>query len=282
MSFARTLKRITEGKADPSKRSVLLEIDKACTRVSSYFDLSDITAKISELSKVAKRPGKFNRDRFFAVFLELYELVYAPDTRGVGFFHASQLEDDCERRLYYEILKVAPTDERIRDIGPQLQRIFDVGTWWHTYIQYQLYKAGILVQAEVPIQDEIKKISSRADGILNLDGRLLLLEIKSMNSRTFAKVITKPLVKHVYQASIYAKELGIPEICFIYINKDTSEIKELIIPVDEDVIKEPYRKMRRVLTHVDELETPERICKNKFSDIASKCEYCTHCFADKT
>lgn len=280
MSFGRTLKRIKEGVEDPMKKSVVHEIDKQCLNIISYFNTGDIIVKLKDLLKLIKRPGKFDRDKFFKLFFELYEVVYAPDARGVGCFHASSLEDDCERRLFFEIKGEPISDKGVRkEIGPQLQRIFDVGTWWHTYIQYQLYKAGILEQAEVPVKDAKKKIDSRADGILNISGRRILLEIKSMNSRSYAKNAYRPNDKHVYQASLYAKELELEEICFIYVNKDTSEMKEYIIPVDEKILREPYRKMKRVLMAVEADEKPERICRNKFSEIALNCGYCSLCFS---
>jgi hypothetical protein len=279
-SFARTVRNLQRAETDPSSVTLSSQIDKQCLKITDCFDTTIIAAKLQELIKIAKFP-RFNRDKFFKCFFELYDTVYAPDARAKGYFHASSLENDCERRLFYEISKVKASDMVSRDISPQLQRIFDVGTWWHTYIQLQLLKAGILDKAEVPVVSELSKINSRADGIITWQGKKMLLEIKSMNAMMFAKALVRPFPKHEYQASIYAKELGLEWICFIYVNKDTSAIKEFIIPVNEALIKEPYRKMRRVLNAVDRTIVPDRECPNKFSDVALQCPYCTHCFSTK-
>lgn len=280
MSIGRALKRIKERLEDPTKISVSDLIDKACTTPLSDWSKEHIQERVKALQMEVMKKRGFNRDRFFKLFFELYDAVYAPEHRAKRSFHASTLEGDCERRLFYEISGEEPSDEVIRNIGPQLQRIFDVGTWWHTYIQLMLYRAGILETAEKPVVNKELHINSRTDGILNISGRRILLEIKSMNSRTFNMHKIKPKEEHIKQAVIYAKELGLDEICFIYVNKDTSELRDFIVPVTEKDIKAPYRKIKIVLKSVKEGEAPERVCKNSFSTMATNCPFCTKCFSD--
>lgn len=93
--------------------------------------------------------------------------------------------------------------------SPRSKRILDNGTHVHLRLQEYLLNAGILLMDEVPVVDPEYNIQGHTDGILksgdypNGNYELIVLEIKSANSRTFAG-LKDALDKHKHQAIIYA------------------------------------------------------------------------------
>lgn len=273
-----SLKRILQIKKASTDEplDVVKIIDEQCLS-RGVFDFDAIREALRKLTKYAEREN-INSDEFMKLFFQLNQMVYADLPRSKGKFHPSSLMDDCERRMYYEITGVPESDTISNKIDGRLQRIFDVGTWWHTYIQSCLWRAGILELSEAPVVNRKRKINGRADGVLRLSKRTLL-EIKTMNSFIYAKGKLKPFKKHESQAGVYAKELGIEQICFLYINKDTSEMVAHIVPVNKPLIKEAYDKMDGILDAVDEGYPPVREhCTSQNSAMAKACPYKTKCF----
>ena len=109
-------------------------------------------------------------------------------------------------------------------------------------------------------------------------GEKVVLEIKTMNDYQWKKAVFKPFDHHEFQASIYARELGAKKILYLYINKNTSEIKEFLVPVNEDQLELADRKMNRVIKAVKSKKVPERVCGDRFCDTASTCAWASLCF----
>lgn len=278
-----SLTKILRGEtSDEKKVSISDAINKACadgiTSVGA-FSLIGIKRQLkSMLSELEE--DDFNRDKFFSEFNTLYSLVMAPDKRAKGVFHPSQLLDGCVRQMTYDLLNTPPSDKVKRTIGGALQRVFDVGTWYHIYMQNILYRIGYLKAAEVPVINKDKYLNGKADGVFKKEvfGEEVVLEIKTMNSWNFSKAIFKPFKKHEFQASLYARELGIKKVLYLYINKDTSEIRDFLMPVNEEQLELADKKMNKVIDHVKEGTFPKRSCTDKFCDAAITCPFATLCF----
>ena len=279
-----SLTKILRGtSADTEKKfSISDEINKACasgiTAVGAFSVIGikrQLKSMLSELEK-----GDFNRDNFFSEFNTLYSLVMAPDKRAKGVFHPSQLLDGCPRQMAFDLLNTEPSDEIKRAIGGALQRVFDVGTWYHIYMQNILYRLGYLKAAEVPVVNKEKYLNGKADGVFKKEvfGEEVVLEIKTMNNWNFSKAIFKPFKKHEFQASLYARELGIKKVLYLYINKDTSEIRDFLMPINEEQLELADKKMNKVISHVKEKTLPRRSCSDKFCDAAIVCPFATLCF----
>jgi hypothetical protein len=255
-------------------------IDKALLEAKESFSLRKIHSSVVELEQAlnSEEPQDVKVSKVFSLFFKLQDLVYAPSKRAGAKIHPSSLMAACERAVYYELIK-APFEDSIVSVSPQLQRIFDVGTWWHTYIQNALDKSGILKEREAAVVDPNRKINGRADGILHLEGEDVLLEIKTMNSFQFAKLY-KPLEHHEYQASLYADILGIDKILYLYVNKDSCELKEFLIKKNNPLLLEANEKIYLILDAVANLEPPGRVCSSKISKQALSCGYCNHCFTE--
>lgn len=278
--LGRILRDIKEDKTS-DKISVIREIDKAFSEGITYtgaFSVIGIKRSLKLLESMLDEG--FEREPFFKEFFKLYNLMMAPDMRAKNVFHPSSLLEDCPRRLTYDLLKTAPTDAIIRPISPALQRIFDVGSWYHLYIQNILYTTGLLEQAEVPVINTEKYINGKADGVFfkKVFGKKTVLEIKSMNHWNFQKAIFKPFKKHEFQASLYGRELDAELILFLYIDKDTSEMKEFLVPVNEEMLAQADKKMNLIVDCVKTKTLPARKCGDKLCEDALACPFTSLCF----
>lgn len=282
-NLGRILRGITE-KETSDKVSVVEAINKACSggvTCTGAFSVIGIKRQLKTLLYLLEA-DEFDRDSFFSEFNTLYSLVMAPDKRAKGVFHPSQLLDGCMREMTYDLLRVSPTDRVTRPIGAELQRTFDVGTWYHIYIQSILYRIGYLEQAEVPVVNAEKYLNGKADGVFKEEifGEKVVLEIKTMNNWNFTKALFKPFKKHEFQASLYARELGAKKVLYLYLNKDTSEIREFLMPINEEQLAIADKKMTKVISHVNEKTLPPRGCTDKFCDKALMCPFATLCFKE--
>lgn len=282
-NIGKILRGISE-KESADKVSVVDAINKACaggvTSVGA-FSFIGIKRHLKHLLHLLEMDD-FDRDTFFSEFNTLYSLVMAPDKRAKGVFHPSQLLDGCMRQMTYDLMRVTPTDKITRTIGPALQRTFDVGTWYHIYMQCILYRIGYLEQAEVPVINKDKYLNGKADGVFKREvfGEKVVLEIKTMNNWNFTKAVFKPFKKHEFQASLYARELGAKKVLYLYINKDTSEIREFLMPINEEQLSIADKKMGTIIKHVEEGTVPAKSCSDKFCDNALACPFASLCFKE--
>lgn len=280
--LGRILRDISDKDTSDKAVSVVDAINKACkdgvTSVGA-FSVLGIKRQLKKLTLFLEEE-EFNREAFFTEFQKLYSLVMAPDKRAKGVFHPSQLLDACPRLMAYDLSGTTPTDLISRPIGAELQRTFDFGTWYHLYIQNILYSIGLLEQAEVPVINKEKYLNGKADGVFKEEvfGEKVVLEIKTMNSWSFSKAIFRPFKKHEFQASLYARELGATKVLYLYLNKDTSEIREFLMPVNEEELAKADKVMDSVISHVKDGTLPPRTCKDKFCDNAIACPFVSLCF----
>lgn len=282
MSLSKILRGTSPTKSD-KKTSLVEDINKACSEGITYsggtFSLLKIRKGVNRLITLMEEE-EFSREKFFTEFNKVYNLVMAPDIRAKGVFHPSQLLDGCMRAMFYDLSGEKPTDFASKKITGSLQRIFDVGTWYHIYMQNILYNMGYLQQAEVPVINKDKFLNGKADGVFKEEvfGEKVVLEIKTMNSWNFSKAVFRPFKKHEFQASLYARELGAKKVLYLYINKDTSEIRDFLMPLNDEQLALADKKMDKVITSVKEGTPPKRSCGDKFCDTALNCPFVSLCF----
>lgn len=232
-----------------------------------------IKQKALDLVKVLDDPKHKNID-LFAKFFELYEAFYAAPSRGFG-FHPSSLSDECPRKLFYEMSEMEGTHKK-STISAELQVTFDIGTMLHTYLQFKLWKAGLLTDCEVEINTP-EGIIGKGDGMLWFKEEDILLEIKSINDRGFTKLV-EPMKKHQDQASLYADALGVKKILYLYINKNTSQFKDYTLAPVKKYVDEQKAKCVFVNASVKTKKAPERVCLNVISEKALSCPFADICF----
>lgn len=280
-SFGKMLSRIA--KSTESDHTLIVdEIDRACSSGITSVGAFSVNGIKRKLKSLLESMEDFDRDKFFSEFQELYALVMAPDMRARNVFHPSSLLTDCPRRLYYDLTKTPISDPKDRVVSGQLQRIFDVGTWNHVYIQSILYKIGLLESAEVPVVNKGRFINGKADGIFK-DGvfpNKTILEIKTVNSWNYKKVSFKPFKKHEFQASLYGRELGAESVLYLYINKDTSEMLEHWLPLNVEQLELADKKISHIISSMESKTVPDRVCPDRFCEMAIGCQFVTKCFKE--
>jgi len=102
----------------------------------------------------------------------------------------------CPRAVYFSI-----KGYQRKDLDPRILRIFDVGDDTHRRILGALFSLGLVVACEVPIPNQ-KLIHGRADAILSVKGRPIVLEIKSSSSNKFRR-LSRPEGAHLKQIQVY-------------------------------------------------------------------------------
>lgn len=217
-----------------------------------------------------------NEERLGTVF-KLYGFLSSEKKRLVNRIHPSSIRKECVRKVYYDLTGAESNSTSGHSAG--LQRIFDVGTFWHIYVQHKLHQSEIPFKSEVPVINEDLFINGSTDGVLSLEEDYLL-EIKSMMSFQFSK-LTTPVEDHVFQASLYATVLGIKNIVFLYINKDSGEFKEYIVKTSKPLVREAVQIISDVKKAVEEKTAPNRVCLNEYTNVALACPYRDTCFGLK-
>jgi len=156
----------------------------------------------------------------------------------------------------------------------------DSGSDRHTRLEDAFEKAGVLVNKEKSLLFDDPPISGRTDAIINIDGREVLTEIKTVNDDSFG-YIRKPRRYHVEQLLIYMKILQEAVAFLIYENKNNHEIKVYPIHVTQhykDFINYFFDWMRSVKKAFDENQLPENPYRNKYNSKNCKgCDFLEAC-----
>lgn len=162
------------------------------------------------------------------------------DARPKRCFHPSSLHLGA-RELYHRYLE----GDADRQFDSRILRIFDNGHDVHRRLQGYLTDAGILKQAEIPVENEEYEIRGHADGVININGKTGVLEIKSMNSNQFYRTF-EPKDDHLIQVNVYMFCLDIPRACLLYECKDNQDLKEFYVKLDMSILNPILKKIKFV------------------------------------
>jgi len=247
-------------------------------------------------------------------------------------WHPSQFAGLCPRFAVLEKLLVTPKK------GPKFDasthRIFDVGHALHRWYQEEYFgKMGILwgkwecrfcgthsfgflpdycfgckvkhsffFYKEVPIRARLEgcelPLVGHADGLIKLENRWLVLEIKTMNSYIHG-ALDEPFEGHHIQGQLYSETIrqgmvsGVPKniqipypsgILFLYICKNDSREKEFVKESDELLAKRELQKPYIIESSIKQRVLPARKqeCFSLLKEPAKKCSLCSYCFGQKT
>ncbi len=162
------------------------------------------------------------------------------DERAIRCFHPSSLHKSL-RELYWHYLN----GDNNEKFDSRVLRIFDNGHGVHERLQKYLKDIGVLVEAEVPVQNQEYEICGSADGIIKLRNREGVLEIKSINSNGFYSTY-EPKPEHLIQINVYMFCLDIPRGCILYENKDNQELREFYVKLDNQILDPILEKIRYI------------------------------------
>ena len=157
-------------------------------------------------------------------------------------FHPSSLHKS-PRELYYLYLD----GDSDQEFEPRILRVFDNGHTVHGRLQEYLHRAGLLIQGEVPVENEEYEIRGHMDGIIEINGVKGVLEIKSMNSNQFCSCF-EPRPDHLIQINVYMFCTGIPRGALLYECKDNQELREFYVKQDHSILNPILEKIRFVQT----------------------------------
>lgn len=111
------------------------------------------------------------------------------------------------------------------------------------------------------------------DGVLKMDGKYYIAEIKTMNMRKWGTCLKaqKPLADHLEQAACYSIALGIDDIIYIYENRDSLDLLLFSHRVTAYQKEELIKKIRRVQKYKELQKLPPQTL-----DVKTKCTYCDY------
>lgn len=114
--------------------------------------------------------------------IDAYLLEESKKVRDYGEYFSASSAGYCMRKVIFEKLGVPKIEQ---DGDARKQRVFSAGHVFHSWIQELTKKAGVSIAQEVELQDEELKIRGHFDDLLLIDGNLILVDYKTVNSRSF-------------------------------------------------------------------------------------------------
>lgn len=198
----------------------------------------------------------------------LYGLNSAPRDRprrpGI---HPSELSTtDCDRRVAYTVMG----QEEKENVDPTLRRIFDVGHVFHHVLQTALYQAyGKEFRDEVPIHNKGLQMVGNCDGVLGDIG----FEFKSISDNGHKK-LRKAKPEHEQQGVLYAANLNLTSVHYIYANKETGVMTAYAVSLNRDLWQKMAARSTRIIRSVESGVLPSRITSDY---VCEKCKYAWVC-----
>lgn len=130
-------------------------------------------------------------------------------------------------------------------------------------------KAG----TETKLFHKTLNMSFMCDGIISYKNHYYILEIKTENSnKFFNRNGVNP--EHYNQAIAYSLSFNIPEVLFVYISRDTLDMKCFLYKVTDDMQHELSARIMSCEEYATKLIAPPRP-----QDVSKKsCEYCSYKF----
>lgn len=126
------------------------------------------------------------------------------------------------------------------------------------------------------------------DGIVMLGNIKRILEIKTVGSESFARLV-EPYESHIIQSNLYMHLSGYKECSILYIDRTLVApiMKEFIVEYDSELALSYIKrltKLDKLIVNIDEVDfelLPVRICDSKNDVLARRCAYREECFNDE-
>lgn len=186
----------------------------------------------------------------------------------------------CVRSLAYNYHKFEPNGKEIDSRG---SRTFFIGDMTETMIVLLAKASGVnifgygLQQPKSSWKIGDKEISGHPDGFITNNGRILSVEIKSMNTMAFDRFESGDVDEaHLMQINANMMAVGTRECVYVAFNKDNSVLSERVIPFSEELARKVYTNFETVINStVDDL--PDRpYSPNEKGILPWQCAFCQH------
>ena len=172
----------------------------------------------------------------------------------------------CSRAVFFKFKNV-PREE----MKAHILRLFDHGDHIHQLIMKPLLSMRDvhIVASEVNITPQ-EIISGRADAILSDGKNLYVLDIKSIHIMVFDKLAAAK-EENIDQIQLYLHYFKVPQGILLYVNKNTLELKEFIVPYDGKRAAALLDNLNKTKIKIDSNTIPERLPDYKEN---WQCRYC--------
>lgn len=262
-------------------------------------------AGLSGLAKMLKQSSekkeKTTEERVLGVIDKF--LVASPEDKGKEprvdrlAFRPSGIHK-CARELYYFLTREEGTERNTA----RSMRILEVGTALHEWIQTEVFMEidkldkfpiKLLSSEDMPTYGtegisylkehnappmEIKFLDSRwtkkfpvsamVDGAFTFDNTDMLFEFKTINTKDFSMLI-EPKKEHKLQGAIYVLCTGIKNVMFMYLDKNTQELKSYIVNYTDEQLDWIVSRMQDIESHVERGEIPDK-------EVSQNCRWCKY------
>ncbi len=126
-------------------------------------------------------------------------------------------------------------------------------------------------KTETKLYHKTLNMSFMCDGIIKYNGHYYILELKTENSNKFwQRNNVDP--KHHNQAIAYSVAFGIDEVIFVYISRDTLDMKSYMYQVTNDMKQELVGRIDLCDKYAEQLKVPPK----PFDIPKSVCQYCNY------
>lgn len=127
--------------------------------------------------------------------LDDYLIEKSKEKRDYGKYWSASSAGYCMRKLVFERLGVPTTSEP----DPRRQRVFEAGHIFHEWVQRLTRDAGVSIEQETELIDDTLLVKGHFDDLVSLDGKLILYDIKTSNSKSFGY---KNSVSHFHRMQV--------------------------------------------------------------------------------
>ena len=190
---------------------------------------------------------------------------------------SSSIGNPCPRAIWY-----AYKGHEKKPLTAKQIRTFEMGKILEEMIKEQVRLLGFPLndgaQFTACYDDEVKVFQGNVDGMLEIDGRFVILEIKTANDANFQAFVKKGLKtwspSYYSQVQAYMGMKGVNEAYIVVLNKNTAELHDEHVQFD-DIFYHELRAKAKVISESE--EPPERINKNPMFYICAMCQYKEAC-----
>lgn len=189
---------------------------------------------------------------------------------------ASSIGHPCERYLVFE--RTRWSEKTLHDVS--LQFIFNEGNVQEKAVLDLLSAVGIqVIEQQRSFAWRLHNITGHIDGKVLIDRECLPLEIKSMSPYVFESINTaddllhskyEHLRRYPAQLTMYMLMDEKDRALFLFKNKSTGQLKEILLPLDYFYAETIIQKIERVNHAIDVEETPAPM---PWGDTCERCGY---------
>jgi hypothetical protein len=130
------------------------------------------------------------------------------------------------------------------------------------------------VEPEVNFLIDGVNVTGNSDGLLQWKGQRATLEMKGYRTENWKK-IRVPDPAHIFQASTYSPTLETSQVLISYIDKETWDTKDFLVPLQPGAYAWAEDHVRTALRLVNEkrIEQAHRVCASKTAAKAVRCGF---------